>query len=170
MQSRARPRPGAPGPAVVEPTRHGGDGSSPLRALLQHSAVRYLAVGGVAFGIDLGVLTLCFTVIGTPLWVATATGFWTSFFFNFFVQRRFSFASSGAVHRSFWRYGVLLAVNTVVTVVVVELFERSGLGFTAGKVVVTVAQTVWNYLAYRHWVFAAPSGAGAERTAERPTH
>jgi putative flippase GtrA len=124
-----------------------------LAALAAHPAVRYLAVGGCSFLIDLGVLTLCYTVLGTTLWFGTTAGFWVSFFFNFFIQRRFSFASSQAVGASFWRYGVLLAVNTVVTVVVVELFERTGMGFTTGKVVVTVAQTVWNYLAYRLWIF-----------------
>lgn len=123
---------------------------------MHHSAVRYLAVGGVAFVIDLGVLTVCYDGIGMPLWVATGTGFWASFFFNFFVQRRFSFGGTGAgVATSFWRYGALLAVNTVVTMAVVEAFERGGPGFTVGKVVVTVAQTIWNYFAYRHWVFVA---------------
>ena len=161
-------------PAVVPTHPAGGvpvrSGAWGLRALLDHSAVRYLLVGSLSFVVDLGVLTLCYRGLGTPLWVATAAGFWVSFFVNFGVQRRFTFAGTKhAVASSLWRYGGLLAVNTVANIVVVGAFERAGIGFAVGKVVVTVAQTVWNYLAYRYWVFAAPVAvATAAATPQRP--
>lgn len=138
-----------------------------MRTVLDHSAFRYLVVGTASFLVDLGVLAFCYTVVGLPLWVATATGFWVSFFFNFFVQRRFSFGASVSLGASAWRYGALLAVNTVLNVVVVELFERSGLGFATGKLVITAAQTVLNYFAYRYWVFASHQEPG--RSGVQPT-
>jgi putative flippase GtrA len=123
------------------------------RAVLQHSAFRYLLVGGTAFLIDLGLLSLTYRVLGAPLWLATGVGFWGSFAFNFTLQRRYAFGGLAPTGSALWRYGVVLAFNTVVNMVVVEVFERLGWGFALGKLVVTAAQTVWNYFAYRYWVF-----------------
>jgi putative flippase GtrA len=133
----------------------------------RHSAFRYLLIGGAAFFVDLGLLALGYRVLGLPLWLATGLGFWGSFAFNFTLQRRLAFGGVMPTGTALWRYGALLAVNTVANIVVVEVFERTGLGFATGKVVVTVAQTVWNYLAYRYWVFGrggktiAPGGSPA---------
>lgn len=134
------------------------DGRSLLSVALGHSAFRYLLVGGSAFVIDLGLLTLAYRGLGLPLGVSTAVGFWGSFLFNFGLQKRFAFGDASPTGRSLWRYGALLAINTVINIVVVDLFERLGWGFALGKTVVTVAQTVWNYFAYRHWVFARTAG------------
>lgn len=129
---------------------------SGVRRVLDHSATRYLVVGGSALLLDLGLLTLFYRGFGAPLWLATACGFWGSFAFNFTLQRRFAFGGQTPTGRALLRYCMLLAVNSLVNIVFVEAFERMGWGFAAGKIVVTVAQTFWNYLAYRHWVFAAP--------------
>ncbi|MBO3083858.1 GtrA family protein [Cellulomonas fengjieae] len=132
---------------------------SPRSRLLDSSAVRYLGVGGLSFLIDLGLLALVYRVVGAPLWLATAAGFWGSVFANFWLQRRFAFGSDLPAGHALVRYGALLLVNTVINVVVVEWFQRAGLGYATGKATVTAAQTVWNYVLYRLWVFPRP-GAG----------
>ena len=147
----------------VKPVQDNGG----IRGLLDHSVVRYLIVGGCSFLIDLGLLAFCYRIVGMPLWLATAAGFWTSFFFNFFIQRRFSFGGAGRVGASLWRYAALLGANTIITIVAVELSERSGIGFAVGKTLITVAQTIWNYLIYRHWVFAAATDRQHQDTTER---
>ncbi|WP_171905270.1 GtrA family protein [Cellulosimicrobium cellulans] len=133
-----------------------------MRAVLGHSAFRYLLVGGFAFLLDLGLLTLAYRVLGAPLWLATAFGFWGSFAFNFTLQRRFAFGGAMPTGPALWRYCVLLGVNSLANILVVGLFERLAWGYATGKVAVTVAQTIWNYFAYKHWVFAG------HRTAPTP--
>jgi len=127
------------------------------RRVIDHSAFRYLLVGGIAFAIDLGLLTLSYRAFGAPLWLATAIGFWGSFAFNFTLQRRYAFGGVVPAGAALWRYALLLVVNSVANMVVVEVFERLGWGYAVGKVSVTVAQTIWNYFAYRFWVFGRAS-------------
>ena len=143
-----------------------------VSAIFRYSTVRYLVVGGCSLLLDLGLLTLSYRVFGLPLEGATAIGFWGSFAFNFTLQKKFSFADASPTGRSLWRYCALLAVNSVVNIAVVALFEKLGWGFALGKIVVTGAQTVWNYFVYRYWVFAtsartsevsAPGPAGDAR-------
>ncbi|MBM7820876.1 putative flippase GtrA [Cellulosimicrobium cellulans] len=137
-----------------------------MRTVLEHSAFRYLLVGGFAFLLDLGLLALTYRVLGAPLWLATAVGFWGSFAFNFTLQRRYAFGGAMPTGPALWRYGVLLAANSLANIAVVGVFEHLGWGFAVGKVAVTVAQTVWNYFAYRYWVFggrAAPTPPADDR-------
>jgi putative flippase GtrA len=136
-----------------------------VRAVLEHSAFRYLLVGGVAFLLDLGLLALTYRVLGAPLWLATAVGFWGSFAFNFTLQRRFAFGGATPTGPALWRYCVLLAVNSLANILVVGVFERLAWGYALGKVAVTVAQTVWNYFAYRYWVFAGGPAAATSKDA-----
>jgi len=124
-----------------------------VRRLLDSSAVRYLVIGGLSFLLDFGLLALCYRVFGWPLWLATASGFLGSFFFNFFLQRRFSFRASTPLLGGVFRYSLLLAANTVATIVIVEFFERVGAGILIGKIIATVATTLWNFFLYKHWVF-----------------
>lgn len=121
--------------------------------LAASSAVRYLVIGGLSFLLDFGLLALCYRVFGWPLWVATAAGFWGSFFFNFFLQRRFSFNATGSLAGGVFRYSLLLGANTLATIGIVSFFEHVGAGILIGKIVATAATTVWNYFLYKYWVF-----------------
>lgn len=123
------------------------------RGLLASSAVRYLLVGGASFLLDLGLLALCYNVFGWPLWLATAAGFWGSFFFNFSLQRRFAFRTDTPMLGGVFRYSLLLGVNTLATIGIVWFFEEIGAGIVVGKVIATGATTVWNFFLYKYWVF-----------------
>ncbi|WP_129339762.1 GtrA family protein [Cellulomonas endophytica] len=139
--------------------------AQPVRALLASSAVRYLLVGGLSLVVDVGLLTLLYEVVGTPLWLATLVGFWTSVVVNFLLQRA-AFRSGAGLAGSAWRYGVLLGANTVVTVLVVDGAEAAGLGYAPGKLAAVALTTVWNFFLYRGWVFpAAPSSLPVAGTA-----
>ncbi|HEV7147059.1 MAG TPA: GtrA family protein [Pedococcus sp.] len=126
-----------------------------LARLRDARVLRYLLIGGSSFVLDLGLLTLGFRTLHWPLWVATAAGFWGSFFYNYLLQRRFSFHAAGSQVGSLVRYSVLLAFNTVATIAIVGFFQRIGWGYVTGKVIATGATTIWNYFAYKEWVFVA---------------
>ncbi|MDN4598404.1 GtrA family protein [Leifsonia sp. F6_8S_P_1A] len=136
-------------------------------ALLDHSAVRYLIAGGVAFLVDFGLLWLFHVALGLPTWLAAAISFLLSFFFTYTIQRVFSFGSAAPHGPALIKYTLLVAANTVATAGIVALFDHTALGWAGGKVVATVVTTVWNYFAYRYWVFAHPGRSRAVRKPAR---
>jgi putative flippase GtrA len=132
----------------------GGLRATVLTRIARHSAVRYLFAGGLAFLVDIGLLALLKNGLGWPLWLATGVAFLISFFFTYTIQRLFSI-NSGAPHGvALLKYAALVAFNTGTTVVIVALVDATPLGWVGGKVIATAASTVWNYFAYRYWVFA----------------
>lgn len=127
-----------------------------LRALASHSAVRYLVAGGLSFIVDFGILALLHEVLAWPVWLASGTSFLLSFAFTYSIQRYFSFSSRTPHGRALVRYTILVAFNTLATIVIVSLVNVSPLSWAGGKVIATVVTTAWNYFAYRYWVFAPP--------------
>ncbi|MFC8502035.1 GtrA family protein [Pedococcus sp. NPDC057267] len=127
-----------------------------LAAAVRGAPGRYLLIGLSSFALDLGLLSLCYRVLHLPLWLATAAGFWGSFASNYLLQRRFAFGSHQAGLGSLVRYSTLLGFNTLATMGIVQLAETTGPGYVLGKVAATGATTVWNYFAYKKWVFTQP--------------
>ena len=125
-----------------------------LTAFARGSAVRYLVAGGAAFLVDLGLLALLRNVLGWPTWLAAAIAFLLSFAFTYTVQRYFTFGSRAPHGVAILKYAALVAFNTLATAVIVALIDATAAGWIAGKVVATVATSVWNYFIYRYWVFA----------------
>jgi putative flippase GtrA len=124
--------------------------------LWRSSAVRYLMVGAFCFAVDAGLLWVLYDVVRLPLAVATPIAFLASFAVTYTLQRVVAFASEARVAPSVGRYIVLVVANTIATTVIVWGVNTLGAGWLAGKVVAVVATTVWNYFAYRYWVFASP--------------
>ncbi|WP_431279739.1 GtrA family protein [Leifsonia poae] len=127
-----------------------------MRRLLSHSAVRYLIAGGLSFLVDFGLLALLHNVLLWPVWLASGVAFLLSFAFTYTIQRMFSFLSSAPHGRAVLRYTILVIFNTLATIAIVSLINSSALGWIGGKVVATIVTTVWNYFAYRYWVFVDP--------------
>lgn len=139
-----------------------------LRGLLFGPAGKYLLVGALSFAIDFGMLVLLYEVFGVVLWLATPIAFLVSLFANYLLQRFFTFAGTPTRGTSFVKYILLVAVNTVAASLIVSGFEAVGSSYVIGKVVSTAAMTVWNFFAYKYWVFAARGGAGLEEPAPSP--
>jgi putative flippase GtrA len=124
-----------------------------LARIIRHNAVRYLIVGGLSFAVDFGLLVLLREHIRWDTGIASATAFLSSLVFNFALQRKFSFDTEHKTHVSMIRYGILVAANTLATVLIVHLLTPTVLGYIGGKVISTAAMTVWNFFLYQHWVF-----------------
>jgi hypothetical protein len=80
--------------------------------------------------------------------------FIVSFAFTYSIQRWFTFGSQTPHGPALVKYTILVAFNTVATAAIVGLIDLTPAGWVVGKVVATVATTVWNYFVYRYWVFA----------------
>lgn len=128
-----------------------------VRRAWSSSAVRYLFVGGICFAVDVALLWAAHDLLGVPLAVATPLAFLTSFVVTYTLQRVVSFASDSKMVPSVARYTALVVINTIATTAIVWAVDTIGGGWFVGKVAAVVATTVWNYFAYRYWVFAGPT-------------
>lgn len=127
-----------------------------LRRFWALSAIRYLVVGGFCFLVDIGLLWLAHEVLRLPLSIATPLSFLASFAVTYTLQRIVAFEAETKVVSSVARYTALVAFNTVATTGIVWIIDQWGGGWVVGKVIAVIATTVWNFFAYRHWVFVTP--------------
>jgi putative flippase GtrA len=127
-----------------------------LAAVLRHSLPRYLLVGGISAGVDIGLLYVLHARLDVRLGLATFIAVATSFVVNFSLNRVWSFGSSAPVGGQAVRYLILAAFNWVLTVVLELAFTgHLGLNFIVAKIAILVINAVINYAGYRWWVFAA---------------
>jgi len=117
--------------------------------------VRYLVVGGFSFLFDVGVLWLLHDVLHVALPIATPIAFLLSFAVTYTLQRTVAFRATDGIAPSALRYAILVAVNTVATTAIVWAGDAIGLPWIVAKVAAVAATTVWNYFAYRYWVFGS---------------
>ncbi len=137
-------------------------------AIWRASAFRYLVAGGISFAFNVALLNLFREFLGWPTGVAALTAFWGTFGFSYAIQRIFAFTSQASVAGSLVRYSLLVAFNSLVVAAVVTVAHESlGLGLGTSQLIATGLTTVWNYFAYKHWVYAVrtkavPVAGGAE--------
>ena len=130
-----------------------------IHRMWARSPVRYVVVGGFAFGFDGFLLFLLHDGFRLPLAPSTAVAFLTSFVVTYVLQRILTFRSRSGITASTVKYTLLVIANTFAVTGIVAAASALGLPWLVGKLVAVVGMTVWNYFAYRHWVFAAgPSG------------
>ncbi len=123
------------------------------KVLAIRSLIRYLLIGGASFALDFGMVFVFHVVFGWPIWLATGIAFVTTFIFTYSFQRAFAFSSRSPHGGALIRYSILVAVNTVLTIVIVSVLDSTIVGWGFGKVIATATTTVGNYFAYRLWVF-----------------
>lgn len=126
------------------------------RAVANGYLVKFLVVGAASFAIDLGMLVLLHEVGGVDLWIATPIAFLVGLVFNFLVHWKFTFQSSSRADVSMVKYGALVVFNVFATDIVVNVVDAAGSPYALGKIIATVATTVWNFLLYKHWIFEPP--------------
>jgi putative flippase GtrA len=141
-----------------------------VRHAARHSATRFLAVGIVSYGFDLGVLAALHSGLGMPLALATTLAFLSTLALNFGLNKAFAFRSRALAGPAFVRYLILVAVNYATTLIMVTGLAWLGLSYVVAKTLAVVVNAVMNYFAYRHWVFqeksTRPHASGTASAAE----
>lgn len=132
---------------------------------ISSALLRYLCIGVLSIGVDVGLLVLLHQELGVSLAVATTAAYGTSLVVNFYLNR-IVMASRGRdrVTAHLLRYAVLVVVNYGITLLVVTSAASFGVRYLVAKLAVVVAAAGWNFILYRKWVFApshgsAPAGA-----------
>ena len=115
--------------------------------------LRFLLVGIASVGVDTTVLVLLREVVATPLWLATTGAFTAALGVNFSLNMRWVFGARGQLPLRLFRYGLLVALNYVLTLVLVLGLAAAGMHYLLGKWIAIGLAALVNYLAYRRWVF-----------------
>lgn len=139
-------------PAAALPPAPGA--APPAGPSARRSLAGYLVVGGLSFGVDLGLLVTLHGVFGVRLLVASGVAFWCGLAVNFLLNRGVVFPGGSAGTRTqLLRYLALVAVNFAVTLAVIAALTGLGVAYPLAKAAATGLLVALNYAAYRWWVF-----------------
>ncbi len=131
-------------------------GAHPLAPVTSKLAA-YLTIGLVSVGLDVALLVGLHSGLGLGLGLSTTLAYLVSLLVNFLLNRR-SMSTGGAhIAQHALRYGLLVGLNYLITLGAVTAAPGVGVSYVVAKLVVVAASTVWNFLLYRHWVFASRS-------------
>lgn len=123
------------------------------RPVFNSTVVRYGAVGALVLAVDMSALWGFRSALGLPLGLATTLAFCCAFAANLTLNRVFTFRVDGPVARQGARLLVLSGLNYVSTLVIVLGLSHVWSAYLLSKVIATAVNAVFNYLAYRRWVF-----------------
>lgn len=123
------------------------------RRIVGSARVGYLLAGGVSLSLDLASLFCLHGLLGLPLVPSTTIAYLVGLSTNYGINRVWVFNGGDFLGRSAGRYGLLVAFNYAATIMVVSSLTHAGASYIVAKVVAIAATVVWNFLAYRHWVF-----------------
>jgi len=135
-----------------------------LQNLLKKHAekLRFAVVGGANTAIDFGIL-FALVFLGVDKLVANFFSTGLAFIFSFYVNRSFTFKSTGGNTKK--QFGLFLVITMfglwviqpAIIAVVAWLLASSDLSkpiiLLAGKLAATVATLIWNYILYSKFVF-----------------
>jgi putative flippase GtrA len=135
-----------------------------LQNLLKKHAekLRFALVGGANTAIDFGIL-FGLVFLGVDKLVANFFSTGIAFIFSFYVNRSFTFKSTGGNTKK--QFGLFLVITLfglwviqpVIIAFVAWLLASSNLSkpiiLLAGKLLATVATLIWNYVLYSRYVF-----------------
>ena len=128
------------------------------------TASKYVFVGISTWLLDNGLFSLLKLIFGnkalpffelTTIHIFTAIGMLAGFWFSFLMNKNWTFKSDGKMTRQLIRCILLLIFNTVVTAAIVGFSARSGTSFLPDIVKYGMSGVigVWNYFAYKLWVY-----------------
>jgi putative flippase GtrA len=115
--------------------------------------LRFGAVGALVYAIDIAALWVLHAQAGLPLAFATTLAFCCAFAANLALNRIFTFRVSGPMGRQGARLLALSGANYATTLVIVVGFSHLWSEYLVSKTIATAFCAVFNFFAYRRWVF-----------------
>jgi putative flippase GtrA len=144
--------------------------ASRIQSVTGLAVVGYLVAGGLSLLLDIATLFVMHGLLHIPLIVAVSIAYLVGLFSNYSINRYWVFSGGESLGRSAFRYGLLVAFNYSATVLIVAGLTSAGISYIVGKFIAVGGTLIWNYLAYKHWVFSPktrsmttlrPPGGGA---------
>jgi putative flippase GtrA len=115
--------------------------------------VSYVLAGGGCLLLDILVLYGLHSIFRVELYVATTVAYLVDLIANYAVNRWWVFAGGRSVAASGIRYVCLVGVNYLATIAIVATLTSVHVHYVVARLAAVVVTTIWNYLAYKHWIF-----------------
>jgi putative flippase GtrA len=116
--------------------------------------LRYLIVGFSTVGLEFVNLRLFTEYIGLWYLASNTIAYIISFVFNFFLNRFWSFKSSGNIKRQLLIYGVLFIINLALSNLVMYLLtDILGIMYMISKIFSVGLVVSWNFIIYKKIIF-----------------
>lgn len=116
--------------------------------------LRYLVIGFSTFFLEYGIFLALHDALHVYYLIANTTAYFISFWFNFLLNRCWSFKSTGNLKRQLMQYLVLFSLNLVATnALMFVLTDYVGLIPEISKVLVMGAIVCWNFIIYKKIIY-----------------
>lgn len=142
-----------------------GTGINKIGEMLERYGLRSLfkfgIVGCINTGVDFGVFTLLWDVLGVNYIISQAAGYTAGILNSFLMNKYWTFAAGNSkIHTSvqFVRFVAVNAISLGISLLGMKLLNTlPGMNMYVAKITVTVVVQAVNYLGYRLWVFRGVS-------------
>jgi putative flippase GtrA len=117
--------------------------------------IKYAIVGGSGVLLDLVTFTFFTEIVLLLPWIAVACNQIIVIGYNFSLNKYWSFRNTTLPHWQFVRYMMLACGNYIFGVGMMYLFnEQLGINPYIVRISTITLSVGWNFLLYKHWVFA----------------
>lgn len=115
---------------------------------------RYVIVGLLSFAIEYGLYTLLFAVLNVNYLLSNMLVYSVTFWFNFLLNRCWSFNARNNLKHQLILYGILFIFNFTVTNVMIYVFsDILGIYPLISKVLIMFAVVSWNFIIYKRVIY-----------------
>ena len=127
-----------------------------LKKIQEHTAVRYIVVGGLSYGIEVSILFMLVSFLHVSSLVGVGISFWVGLAVSFLLQKFLAFSNTTIKTEHLFKqsvqYGLLVVINYAFTLWFVSAFESMA-GLLIARTVALVITTMWNYFVYAKIIF-----------------
>jgi putative flippase GtrA len=123
------------------------------RPSLFGSLIRFGVTGVASISTDVLVLYSLHKGAGVSLSLATAVGIAAAVVVNYTLNRNWTFQAQASHGGTLPRYGLLVGINLLTTLIIVEGLTHLGLYFLLSKVVAIGFNALLNFTSSRYWIF-----------------
>ncbi|MBQ7718183.1 MAG: GtrA family protein [Clostridia bacterium] len=122
--------------------------------------LRFCCVGSSSFCFEYIIFTVLNLTVGqanynllgltiTGLFVAHSVSYFIAFWYCFWMNRTWTFRSSGRAGHQLKAYALLFLVNLIISNALIHLLGHIGVVPQIGKILVAMIISIWNFFAYR---------------------
>jgi putative flippase GtrA len=126
----------------------------PTRLLTQFS--RFAAVGAIGTAMHYLVLIALVSAFGCSPVLSTTFGALVGALANYWLNRRFTFASDARHRQALPRFLLMAACGLLLNATIVGILTSLELHYLAAQIVATAVVLVTNYIMSKTWVFRTP--------------
>ena len=130
-----------------------------MQFLKDKKVFKYLFIGFTAFFVDYCLFIFLNELTHLPIFYSNMIALLTGFLISFFGNRILVFGSDKTsrmkhgIYKQIFFYIVLLAINTVLSYLIIKSLQSINIDAAIGKIISMVFIVAWNYILYKKIIF-----------------